>query len=142
MNPVRTIVLNLGGEGEPIDAGLVLNVNLMWPALLVRPDFVRQLTPGQLAVAASAARLPFADAIADRVVARCFPIQFGHLVDGHGINELAQEVARVLRTDGSVEFHCSSCDVQQMAAAFQATGLDLLQAPRPGYPLILRKWRI
>lgn len=135
MPPLRTVAISLGGEGEPVSADLVLNVNLMWPELVVRPNFATQLPAGHLAVNASAARLPFADATANSVVARCFPIQFGRLVDGPSIDELGREVARVLQPGGSVQFHCSSCDVRHLAAAFEATGLRLLQAPRSGYPL-------
>lgn len=57
--------------------------------------------------------------------------------------ELAAEVARVLRRGGDVEFHCSSCDarrlVDALVAAFEGAGLERLETPKPGYPLILRK---
>jgi hypothetical protein len=135
----RTVVLNLGGEGEPLDGDLVVNVNLMYPPLLIRPSFPRRLALGQVVVAASAGVLPVRNTVVDAVVAHHFPIQFGRLVDGPTIVELAAEVARVLRDGGTADFQCSSCDVRQLASAFTGAGLALLEPARPGYPLRLRK---
>lgn len=135
----HTVVLNLGGEGEPVDGDLVVNVNLLYPPLLIRPSFPNTLSLGQVVVAASAGLLPVRSSVVDAVVAHHFPIQFGRMVDGPTIAELALEVARVLRDGGSADFQCSSCDVRQLASAFTSAGLALLEAPRPGYPLRLRK---
>ncbi len=139
MSLQRTVVLNLGGEGEPVDGDLVVNVNLMYPLLLMRPSFPMRLSFGQVVVAASAGFLPVRNSVVDAVVAHHFPIQFGRLVDGPTIGELALEVARVLRDGGSAAFQCSSCDVRQLASAFTSAGLALLETSRPGYPLRLRK---
>lgn len=135
----RTVVLNLGGEGEPLNGDLVVNVNLMYPPLLMRPSFPTRLAFGQVVVAASAGVLPVRDSVVDAVVAHHFPIQFGRLVDGPTIGELAAEVARILRDGGTADFQCSSCDVRHLASAFTSAGLALVEAARPGYPLRLRK---
>lgn len=118
---------------------LVVNINLMDPQLLVRPRFALSLPPSQVAVAASAGRLPIRDSAADTVVAHHFPIQWGHLVDGPAVEQLALEISRVLRMGGTVEFQCSSCDPQQLDRAFRHTGLVPLEPSRAGRVLRLRK---
>jgi len=132
-------VLNLGGEGErnPRDGDLVVNINLMEEGLL-RPGFASKLGTGQVVIRGSAGKLPIRDHAAESVVANRFPIQFGRLVDNRPVEDLASEVFRVSRTGGTVDFHCSRCDVQ-LLAAFRDAGLHLTEAPRPGGALRLHK---
>lgn len=135
----RHVVLNLGGEGErnPRDGEFVVNINLMRD--LLRPAFASKLGKGQVAIRGSAGQLPIRDFAADTVVANRFPIQFGRLVDNWTVDHLASEVFRVLRTGGTVEFRCSSCDVQQLQAAFWDAGLRLERGFRRWDALWLHK---
>ena len=106
------IALSLGGEGEPVPgADLVVNANLFFELVMVRPTFAQRLPLGHVAVSASAAAIGLRDACADVVVAHHFPIQFNRTIDGHGVSDIAGEALRVLKVGGRLDFSCSSCDL-------------------------------
>ncbi len=103
------VVVDLGGEGNIPGA---INVNLMLPAMMVDPSFGAHLDPA-LVIRRSAHDTGLKDGSVDTVLASHFPIQFNELVaaaDGTrvGINFLAAEVVRILKSGGALRFACSS----------------------------------
>jgi hypothetical protein len=115
-----TRVVNLGGEGEVPGA---VNVNLFLQESMFDPHF-DQRVDAALILRRSAHDTGLADSSADTVLAYNFPIQFDEFITNVSgerahISVLAAEVVRVLRSGGSVEFHCSSCDRESLATAFR-----------------------
>ena len=134
------IAVSLGGEGEPITgATLVVNGNLLVPAVMVRPEFARRLSAGHVVVRMSAGAVALRDSSVDIVFARHFPIQFNTTIDGFGIEHVANESFRVAKPGAHIIFSCSSCDVHSLAIAIEHAGFVEVQVDRHQYDVRGRK---
>ncbi|GEM_PF-6992774 len=135
------MILNIGGEGEPIDdssGALVVNVNAFYEIAMIRPRFHEALPQEQVWPAhAHATGLP--DSYADRIVARRFPISANRAYDGASIDEIAVEMFRVAKPGAELDFGCASCDTKALALAFHRSGFRDVTIRSGGYPVRGRK---
>ena len=127
------LIVNLGGEGEEIDAipvppgSTILHVNpLDYPEEFVmaplRSGFGRRLRPGHELIRRLTHDTGLPDQYADAVVGQSFPIQMNTTPDLTPIGDLAAEAYRICKPGGQLALHCSSCDRQALVRAFQVAG--------------------
>ena len=134
------IAVSLGGEGEPVaGATLVVNANIFETLAMIRPGFAGALSPGQVAVGMSAGAIALRDSSADLVIARHFPIQFSKTIDDYDLSQVANESFRVVKPGARIDFSCSSCDVDSLAATIEQAGFVDIGVDRHRYAVRGRK---